>query len=66
MSYFMPPSKKEGNIVFLLSVGQPDYHQFPFIFLAKVVPTELKFGIQIYHLNVQVKFDFEFPFICTY
>lgn len=30
---------------------------FLFIFLAEVTLTEIKFGIQIYHNDIKVKFD---------
>jgi hypothetical protein len=34
--------------------------QFPFNFFALVAHIEMKFGIQIYHTNIYVKFSFEY------
>jgi hypothetical protein len=39
-------------------VGLLVHQQFPFIFLALVAHTEMKFGIQIYYKNIKVKFCF--------
>lgn len=36
------------------------FFHFPFIFFSGVAPTEIKFAIQIYYLNIQVRFDFRY------
>ena len=41
-----------------LSVGRSVHQQFPFIFFALLAHIEMKFGIQIYRKNIEVKFYF--------
>lgn len=71
---FVLPSRKGRYIAFLLSVclslrvclcvGRSVSRsvswstKFPFILFAQVVHTKMKFGLQIYHNNIWISFDF--------
>jgi hypothetical protein len=41
-------------------VGLSVHQQFTFIFFALFADIEIKFGIQIYHKNIKVKFCFDY------